>query len=135
MPLMEWSNALSVKVDDIDNQHKRLVDLVNQLHDAMLQGKGREAMGKVLGGLIDYTKTHFAFEERLMTTHSYPASALHKAEHDDLTKKVLDLQSQYLLGKMTITLDVMRFLQDWLSTHIQKVDRQFGIFLNGKGVK
>jgi hemerythrin len=135
MPLMVWNDTLSVKVDEIDNQHKRLVELVNQLHDAMTQGKGREVMGKVLGGLIDYTKTHFADEERLMLKYNYPAYAQQKAEHDALTRQVLDLQSQYLQGKMTLTLEVMQFLQDWLSNHIQKMDRLFGVYLNSKGVK
>jgi hemerythrin len=135
MPLMSWSETLSVKVDEIDNQHKRLVELVNELHDAMAQGKGRDVMGKTLGGLVDYTKTHFADEERLMIKYNYPGYAQQKAEHDALAKKVLDLQSQYLLGKAALTLEVMRFLQDWLSAHIQKVDRQFGSYLNSKGVK
>jgi hemerythrin len=135
MPLMVWTEALSVKVDEIDNQHKRLVDLLNQLHDAMLQGKGREAIGKTLNGLVDYTKTHFAYEQGLMAAQGYPAAAQHKAMHDELAQQVLELQSKYLIGKAALTLEVMRFLQDWLSNHIQKTDRQFGLFLNGKGIK
>ena len=135
MPLMTWSDALSVQVEEIDNQHKRLVDLVNQLHDAMVQGKGRDVMGKTLAGLIDYTRTHFAFEQELMARYNYPASLLHKTEHDDLTQKVVDLQSQYLAGKAALSVEVMSFLKIWLATHIQKTDRQFGRFLNGKGMK
>jgi hemerythrin len=131
---MTWSDNLSVKVNEIDAQHKRLLELLNQMHEAMTQGKGRDIMGKTLGGLIDYTRTHFADEERLMTTHKYPAYAAHKAEHDELMQKVLTLQSQYLLGTGALTLEVMRFLQDWLATHIQKTDRQLGHFLHSKGI-
>ena len=135
MPLITWNETLSVNVQEIDSQHKHLVELINQLHDAMSQGRGREVMGKVLEGLIDYTRTHFATEERLMAAHAYPGQPRQKAEHDALTKKVLDLQSQFLAGQGVLTLEVMKFLKDWLSNHILEVDKQFGVYLNSKGVK
>ncbi len=135
MPLIAWSDALSVNVQEIDSQHKRLVELVNQVHDAMSQGRGREVIGKVLDGLIEYTRTHFAAEERLMITHVYPSYVSHKVEHDALTKKVLDLQSQYLTGQGVLTMEVMNFLRDWLSHHIMTLDKAFGAYLNTKGVK
>jgi hemerythrin len=135
MPLLTWSDSLSVGVQDIDVQHKRLVELINQLHDAMGQGKGRAVLGKTLDGLIDYTRTHFAMEERLMATQAYPGAVRHKAEHDALTKQVLDLQSKFLIGQATVTLEVMKFLKDWLSNHILTLDKQFGAYLNSKGVK
>ena len=135
MPLITWNETLSVNVQEIDSQHKHLVELINQLHDAMSQGRGREVMGKVLEGLIDYTRTHFATEERLIAAHAYPGLPRQKAEHDALTKKVLDLQSQFLAGQGVLTLEVMKFLKDWLSNHILEVDKQFGVYLNSKGVK
>lgn len=135
MPLMSWSDSLSVNVEEINTQHKRLLELINQLHDAMGQGKGREVVGKVLDGLIDYTRTHFAYEERLMVAQVYPSYLKHKVEHDALTKKVLDLQSRFLSGEIVITMEVMNFLKDWLSTHIMNVDKLFGAYLNGKGIK
>jgi hemerythrin len=135
MPLITWNNTLSVNVQEIDSQHKRLVELVNQLHDAMSQGKGREVMGATLAGLIDYTRTHFAAEERLMTAHAYPGYGRHKAEHDALTKQVVDLQGQYQAGQPVLTIEVMNFLKDWLSKHILEVDKQLGAYLNSKGVK
>lgn len=135
MPLITWNDSLSVNVQEIDSQHKRLVELINQLHDAMSQGRGREVMGKVLDGLISYTRTHFAYEERLMAARAYPSLAQHKAEHDALTKQVLDLQSQFLAGQAVLTLQVMKFLKDWLSNHILEVDKKLGAYLNTKGVK
>jgi len=63
---------LSVNIQSIDEQHKKLVALVNNLNDAMSSGKGQLIMGKILDDLVAYTKTHFATEERLMTTHTYP---------------------------------------------------------------
>src|SRR5208283_4127594 len=99
MALMEWSDNLSVKVTQIDEQHKKLVGMLNDLHDAMKQGKGGEATGKILDGLIQYVATHFANEEKLMKDTAYPEYLKHKKEHDALTKQALDLQKQFQDGK------------------------------------
>ena len=72
MALIKWTSALSVAVPEIDLQHQKLVSLINQLHESMLSGKGREVLGGVLNELIDYTKRHFADEEELMRRHNYP---------------------------------------------------------------
>ena len=90
MSLLAWSSVFSVGVAEIDNQHKKLVDMANRLNDAMKAGQGKEAIGKVLNELVSYTATHFAYEERLMDQHKYPMSPEHKQEHKDLVKTVLD---------------------------------------------
>ena len=135
MPIIAWTEAYSVKIKSIDDQHKKLIDLSNQLHDAMSAGKGRETVGQTLGGLIEYTRTHFAFEEKLMTVQAYPAAPQHKAEHESLTRQVVELQGKFLTGQATVTLEVMKFLKDWLTNHILSVDKKFGAYLNTKGVK
>ena len=84
MPLMEWNDKLSVGVAQFDNEHKKLVAMVNELFDAVQGGHGKEALGKILDGLIAYTKTHFANEERYFQQHGYADYAQHKAEHDAL---------------------------------------------------
>ena len=70
MPLITWTDELSVSVKDLDSQHQKLFDLVNELHEAMRSGKGKEAVGSILNRLADYTKTHLFYEERLMRTPS-----------------------------------------------------------------
>lgn len=134
MALITWSDSLSVKVRQFDDQHKKLVDLVNQLHDGMKAGKGAQVMGDILKSLISYTQTHFAAEERLMKTHNYPDFEAHKKEHNNLVMQVLDLQKQLQSGKPVLTQNVMNFLRDWLTKHIQGDDRKYGPFFNGKGV-
>jgi hemerythrin len=131
---MAWNPTLSVKVKQFDDQHIKLVTMVNELHDAMKAGKGTEALGKILNGLISYTSTHFSDEERLMTQHAYPEAAAHKAEHAKLVKQVLELQTNFKAGKAILTLDVMMFLKDWLVKHIQGDDKKYGAYLNTKGV-
>ena len=134
MALMEWSPALSVNVKQFDDQHKKLVKMVNDLHDAMKVGKGSEVLGKILDGLISYTTSHFADEERLMGTHAYPVIAAHKAEHEKLVKQVLELQQKFKGGQPILTNTVMIFLKEWLVKHIQGDDKKYGIYFNAKGI-
>lgn len=129
-----WDDKYSVGVKEIDAQHKKLVDLVNELHEAMKQGKGKEMLSKVLDSLINYTASHFATEEKYMTKFNYPQYPTHKAEHEKLVKKVLSLQSDFNTGKAVLTLDIMNFLKDWLVNHIQGTDKKYGPFLNQNGL-
>lgn len=135
MALMTWSPALSVQVKQFDDQHIKLVNMVNELHDAMKAGKGNEVLGKILNGLITYTATHFADEEKMMAQHAYPDAPAHKNEHGKLVKQVLELQENFKAGKAILTLNVMMFLKDWLVKHIQGDDRKYGAYLTTKGVK
>ncbi|MBF0538077.1 MAG: hemerythrin family protein [Nitrospirae bacterium] len=134
MQFIDWSAKLAVNVSEIDKQHKKLVDIVNELYAAMQAGKGAAVMGKVLSELITYTKDHFAYEEKLMLQHKYNDMTKHKTEHDKLTKQVLDLQKQFADGKMVVTIEVMNFLKKWLGEHILDKDKLFAAFLNQKGI-
>ena len=136
MPLMEWSEKLSVGVKQFDDEHKRLVGMVNDLFDGVQAGRGKDMLGPILDGLISYTKTHFANEERYMQTHAFPAFAAHKAEHDALAKQVLDVQAKFKGGATSaLSMEVMNFLKNWLIKHILGTDKSYGPFLNGKGIR
>ncbi len=136
MPLMEWNDKLSVGVAQFDGEHKRLVGMLNDLYDAVAAGHGKDVLGRTLDGLISYTKTHFANEERYMQQHAFPALAAHKAEHDALAKQVLEVQAKYQSGATAVlSMEVMSFLKTWLVKHIQGTDKQYGPFLNQKGIK
>lgn len=135
MPIMSWTDTYSVGVAEIDLQHKKLIDLINALHDAMTKGQAKSVLGKILGDLISYCANHFSAEEKLFDQHGYPDAAEHKEKHQKMTSKVLALQQQFEQGKATITLDVMDFLQQWLDKHILGTDKKYGPFLNSKGVK
>jgi hemerythrin len=134
MASLTWNDEFSVNIKEIDEQHKRLLALMGNLHAAMMAGQGKQAMGKVLNGLISYTASHFAAEERLMKAHGYPEFEEHKNIHAKMTQKVLDIQKQYQDGKINITLDTMKFLEDWVAKHIMGTDKKYGPYLNGKGV-
>ena len=135
MALITWSDTYSVQVRQFDDQHKKLIEMVNDLHDAMKIGKGKEALGKILKSLIQYTAMHFSSEERLMKQHNYPDYEQHKKEHNQLVMKVQDVQKKYLEGSTILSQEVMNFLKEWLRNHIQGEDKKYGIFFNGIGVK
>jgi len=133
MPLMTWTNELSVNVKELDSQHQKLFDLINELHEAMRLGKGKEAVGPILNRLADYTKSHLSYEEKLMQSHGYPGYNGQKLTHDALTKQVMEYIAKHQDGKVT-TIEIMNFLRDWLSKHILSVDKKYASFFNSKGV-
>ncbi|HXE96883.1 MAG TPA: bacteriohemerythrin [Dongiaceae bacterium] len=134
MALIEWSPAYSVKVKKIDEQHKKLVDLINQLHGAMKSGQGNTLIGIVLQSLVSYTCTHFADEIRLLQANAYPDLARHQAEHDKFVKQVVEFQQKFQDGSAMLTMTILSFLKDWLVTHIQGEDKKYSPFLNAKGI-
>lgn len=135
MPLMNWNDKLSVGVAVIDNDHKKLVGMVNELYDGVQSGHGKESVGKILDGLVAYTKVHFDREEQFFSQTGYPVAPAHKQEHADLTKQVLAVQQQYKSGATnTLSLEVLNFLKNWLVTHIQGSDKRYGPHLNANGV-
>jgi hemerythrin-like metal-binding protein len=134
MALIVWDQKLETGHGKIDEQHQSLVEIVNRLHGAMKQGKGKEELGGILVFLKDYTVSHFAMEEQLMAQHSYSGTVQHKAIHAALVAQVADLVEQFQQGKATLTLPVMNFLEDWLVKHIQGEDYKFALELRGKGI-
>jgi hemerythrin len=133
--LLTWSDRYSVGIARIDTEHQKLIGLVNDLYSAMLEGRGKSVIDKVLHGLADYAQSHFVNEERLMRIHAYPGFEAHKAEHEKLTAQVKHLQEEARSGKSVISMEVMRFLQHWLTDHIVGVDKQYSAHLRAAGVK
>lgn len=131
---LQWTDDLRVGVSVIDAQHRRLVDLVNELHDAMLQGQGSAVLGRTIRALVDYTVTHFGTEERYFAQYAYPAAASHLAQHAAFVEQVEDFKRGFDEGRLMMSLDVLDFLGNWLVEHIQGSDRAFAPYLNERGV-
>ena len=121
--MMVWSEALQLNHSLIDQDHKKLVGLINDLGEAMSSGQGKEACGEVLKELISYTKTHFAMEERLMALHRYPALYTHRAEHARLVVEVMDFVRKYEAGTVALSVSLLHFLMEWLTDHILGSDK------------
>ena len=134
MALFAWNNGYSVNVQEIDNQHKVLVDIINKLHDSMKVGKGKEVIGEILDELVTYTVFHFGHEEKLFSGNGYSDTNRHKAEHKKLIEQVQNLQNDFKSGKTLITMEIMNFLKDWLSNHIMVTDKKYSSYLNSNGI-
>ena len=134
MALITWGPMLAVGVKEIDDQHQKLIALINQLNDAMSSGKGKEALQSILNELVRYTQYHFSTEERLMAQHKYEFSATHKAEHVKFIADVSAFKGKFDSGNAMISSEIMNFLRDWLANHILKEDKEYGPWLNQHGV-
>lgn len=124
MAYFSWSNDLSVGNDFIDRDHRKLVDMVNALYNALSEGRANDVMGKVLNNLIVYTKEHFQREEAEMQRIKYAQYISHKQEHDRLIREVEQLRQKFDAGGNLNAVQVGSMLGDWLRNHIQKVDVQ-----------
>ncbi|MBZ0158505.1 MAG: bacteriohemerythrin [Alphaproteobacteria bacterium] len=131
---IQWSNNYSVHVGMIDDQHKEIIRLVNEMHDALRQRRSRDILGTILNELADYAVKHFKVEEDLFQKYGYPEEAVHKEAHAALVRRVVELQKDFEIGRASINTDVMNFLKDWLINHILRTDKRYSAFMNSKGV-
>jgi hemerythrin-like metal-binding protein len=132
MSFMEWSEKLVTGVKECDDQHKKLVSLINELYDAMKQGKGKEVIDKALDELVKYADYHFTTEETLMSKYGYPELAAHKREHEYFKNKIKEFLDKKAKGEVTLSVEVMSFLKDWLLKHLMETDKKYGPFLKQK---
>jgi hemerythrin len=124
-----WDNGLSVQVEEIDDDHRRLVSLFNILAHSVMEGDGKDYIAAVLEELISCTVWHFRHEERLMLKYGYEGLAEHKAEHQELIENVKALQQKFLQGGMTVSAEDIEFLEHWLTEHIFVADMEMGSYL------
>ena len=132
---ISWSPAFSVQVELIDQQHKRLVEITNQLYDVARAKKGRPAVAQVLNELMKYTAFHFKDEERKMAAVGYPHLAQHKILHQKLLAQVTDFKRRFEQKEKDIEKSMLRFLKAWLVNHIAKEDAQYGPYFHKKGIR
>ncbi|MDR0499075.1 MAG: bacteriohemerythrin [Holophagales bacterium] len=132
---MPWNESLSVKVSRFDNEHKKLIGLVDELIEAMSQGKGRDILSETLRELLNYTVIHFKNEEQAMQKYGYPAYEFHKAQHDEFVNKAMELKEGHENGHTAISVTVLHFLNTWVANHIKKTDFEYAAFFKEKGLK
>ena len=132
---MNWNEDLSVRVGEIDSQHKKLIQLINTLHDAMKAGQAKQVLETTLQELASYAVYHFQAEEKYMQQFKYPGYLSHKLKHDAFVKKVTGFQADYQAGKLGLSLDLMNFLKDWVTTHIRETDKKYSDTFIRNGLK
>lgn len=129
MKNITWDKSLSVDVEEIDEDHRRLVDLFNLLSHAVADSEADDYVEALLDELIACTLWHFRHEERLMVRYAYDGSALHKQEHKDLMTSVYELQRKFHQQSRQLGSDEIEYLAEWLTGHIMGQDMRLGFFL------
>jgi hemerythrin-like metal-binding protein len=134
MPLVNWNESYTVKVQRCDEDHKKLFSLINTLHEAMSSGKGTAVVRRVVEELADYAQYHFSAEEAMLEKTNYPALASHRLQHREFSSQVKQFQRDLREGKGGQTITVAVFLNDWLTKHIKQTDQQYSAHLNANGI-
>ena len=124
MAHLNWTPDLETGIREIDGQHKRIVEYINQLYDAR-DHHDREAVSAVIDEMIDYTLSHFAFEESLMTDAGYMFAGPHKKIHELFTRKVGEYRMRFDAGE-DVASELHAMLSRWLFNHIRNDDRSYG---------
>jgi hemerythrin len=135
MPIILWSEKLSVGISMIDSHHQVLIDYINLIHEANRTGKAELELNGLLEKLIDYTGYHFTFEENLMDQNAYPGTLVHKSAHTALISQIKDLKGKLNKGQSGLSIHVINFLKDWLTNHILGEDKKFCAYLVRKGLQ
>lgn len=127
-----WSEQLNVGVQEVDDDHKQLVALVNRLHHVMKEGGDVTSVGAILQEAAEYTNFHFGREEALMRRHNYPGLANQEQEHKKMVAQLLALAERFKQGEFPVSMDIMAFARLWLTQHILGTDMQLKTFFADK---
>lgn len=123
MGYFDWTDDLSVGVKEIDDQHRKLVDMLNTLGIALRARTGRDVQKAVVDGFVESASAHVAAEERYLATHGYPLHGAHKAEHQKLMAWTAELKQKVGSSGFVLTLEVLDRLKVWLQNHFAHSDR------------
>jgi hemerythrin len=135
MPFMEWNEKLSVGVAALDDDHKKLIEIINQLHDGIEAGHKKETLGAVLDHLEDFTSSHLPREEELLVQTLYKDAVMHKWEHANFVKQIQGVRARFTKAPSAmLDLQLMSLLQNWMLTHLQGSDRKYVPHLKAGGI-
>jgi hemerythrin len=133
--LFEWTDDLSVSIEEIDNQHKVLIDIINQLFLAVVHRQSDKIIGEILDALMDYTRTHFELEENLMRGAGYGGEEFenHLAIHRAFVEKMEAIAYKVMVENKAVSFELMNYLKHWLRDHIMVTDRKYAHALRQAG--
>ena len=122
---VQWTSSMDIGIGEIDSQHRMLVDYINDLHSAMSNHRSARELLEILHKLRDYTSTHFRDEEKRFVHTDYPTVKDHLQIHREFEAKVDEVERGIKKGTVTLSMDLLSFLKDWLVKHIMGMDAQY----------
>jgi hemerythrin-like metal-binding protein len=133
--LLVWTENLTVGVEEFDQEHKKLIAMVNELHGAIEAGNSKETLGIVLDQLEDYARHHCLREELLFIKTGYPDAPAHMKEHDELRQMLAGMRERHESGLgARLSVEVMDFIYGWLTNHICCTDRKYTEHMHANGI-
>ena len=132
MSLLQWDDKYSVKVEEIDKQHKGLIDQVNKLHNAMKSGHGSDVVVEIIDELIKYSDSHFVTEENYMKEANYPQLKDHRQEHIKFREEVEKIKAKAEESTVGLSLKLLRFISEWLTNHFAGEDQKYVPYIKKK---
>jgi hemerythrin-like metal-binding protein len=132
--VFRWTGTYKVNVGVLDQQHQELFDTVNELERALRVGEGNSVVDELLDKLMTYAGLHFTAEESLMERHKFPGLSTHRVLHEMFRKRMMTFLEKHRAAKPGVSVELLLFLQTWLKTHVLKMDKQYSVFLNARGV-
>lgn len=124
MVVLKWTDDMSLNIREIDDQHKKLIDMLNDFYNEML-ADNKAAFAKLLKAISDYTVFHFKTEEKYFARFNYAESEEHIRQHNDFVAKINDLRERFNSGKLVLSFELTNFLKDWLVKHIKVEDKKY----------
>ncbi|MCF6365326.1 MAG: bacteriohemerythrin [Bacteroidales bacterium] len=123
--LIRWNSTYELGHKEIDEQHMKLVDIINDFYNAFATAQAHEKIGGIIGELVNYTVFHFTAEEEIFKNSTYPETEQHIKTHKEFVDKLKKYHQEVKDGNMTTTYDLMTFLRDWLLEHIMGTDKNY----------
>lgn len=133
MAIVKWTPDYSLGIDEIDDHHRHLFDLLNKTYDMFVAGESKAKLANILDELVDYATYHFAAEEVLMAKNNYPNHDQHHELHQIFCQRINEIQKDYLSGRTELSLEILSFLKNWITDHVLVKDADYGHYIANKG--
>ena len=134
MAIMIWNETYSVGVRELDDQHKALLHMINEMHYAMNNDKGQDAISSIVEQMFKYMELHFSTEEGYMDQCGYLGLLAHQAQHEEFRAKARDLRERVNAGEFVLSFEIVQFLSGWLQSHIMVTDMKYTTLFAEKGL-
>jgi hemerythrin len=134
MEYMKWNESLSVDIKEIDNQHKNLINMINDFYNG-IKDNDKKALGRLLTSLVEYTVYHFQTEERYMDQFNYSDTANHKKEHRLFVEKVGDNKKRFDEDALVLSVEITNFVKEWIIQHVMGSDKHYSKCFKKNGLK